>query len=64
MVLLGQLFHKEELEKVLAFLVFVGELQQTEENIGVLESGGQDFITLSITNKMTYPHLALHLQKI
>ncbi len=49
--LLGQPSHKEELEKALASLVFVGEYQQTAESIGVLELEGLDFITSSITNK-------------
>lgn len=31
----GQLFHKEDLERVLAFLVFVSEKRQTAESIGV-----------------------------
>lgn len=47
----GQLSHKAELEKVLASLVFVLELRQKVENIGVAESKALDFITSSITNK-------------
>ena len=46
-----QLSLREELERVLASLIFVEELQQTEENIGVLASEGQGF-TISNTIEM------------